>query len=64
MTTPPIPPAVAKQAPRRCLCGATLGVRLYISGYRCPEHTPAALAGRTEPDEPRRQIDRENENAA
>lgn len=36
----------------RCLCGTTTGVRLYISGYRCPEHTPAALAGRPEPDAP------------
>lgn len=33
----------------RCFCGATLGVRLYIGGYRCPAHTPAALAGRPEP---------------
>lgn len=35
----------------RCLCGTTTGVRLYISGWRCPEHTPAALAGRPEPGE-------------
>lgn len=39
-----LPPA------HRCLCGTTAGVRLYISGYRCPAHTPAALAGRPEPD--------------
>lgn len=35
----------------RCLCGATIGVRLFICGYRCPAHTPAAMAGRPEPDE-------------
>lgn len=29
-------------------CGAT-PARLYMPGYRCPEHTPAALAGRPEP---------------
>jgi len=40
-----LPPA------HRCLCGATAGVRLYISGYRCAEHTPAALTGRPEPGE-------------
>lgn len=40
-----LPPA------HRCLCGTTTGVRLYISGYRCAAHTPAALAGRPEPGE-------------
>lgn len=24
-------------------------VRLYLTGQRCPDHTPAALAGRPEP---------------
>lgn len=31
-------------------CGAT-GARPYMTGPRCPSHTPAALAGRTEPTE-------------
>jgi hypothetical protein len=39
-----LPPA------HRCGCGSTAGVRLYISGWRCPLHTPAALAGHPEPD--------------
>lgn len=34
----------------RCGCGATTGVRLFICGWRCPEHTPAALAGHPELD--------------
>lgn len=29
-------------------CGATEGVRLYLPGPRCPDHTPARLAGRPE----------------
>ncbi|GAA2034630.1 hypothetical protein GCM10009839_38950 [Catenulispora yoronensis] len=40
-----LPPA------HRCPCGAAVGVRLYHCGYRCPPHTPAALAGRPEADE-------------
>jgi hypothetical protein len=32
-------------------CGATEGVRPYSCGPRCPRHTPAALAGKPEPDE-------------
>lgn len=40
-----LPPA------HRCFCGTTTGVRLYISGYRCAAHTPAALAGHPEPGE-------------
>jgi hypothetical protein len=32
-----------------CGCGATAGVRLSACGWRCPAHTPAALAGRPEP---------------
>lgn len=32
-----------------CPCGTTAGVRLYACGYRCPAHTPAALAGHPEP---------------
>lgn len=31
-------------------CGSTDGVRLYTNGPRCPDCTPAALAGRKEPD--------------
>jgi hypothetical protein len=31
-------------------CGTPEGVRLYACGHRCPAHTPAALAGRPEPD--------------
>lgn len=30
-------------------CGRT-DTRLYLVGHACPEHTPAALAGRPEPD--------------
>ncbi|MEU5130008.1 hypothetical protein [Streptomyces mobaraensis] len=33
-------------------CRAVDGVRRYLTGYRCPAHTPAALAGRPEPDCP------------
>lgn len=29
-------------------CGATGGVRFYATGYCCPNHTPAALAGKPE----------------
>ena len=32
-----------------CYCGGTEGVHLYPAGWRCPEHTPAALAGDPEP---------------
>lgn len=32
-------------------CGSTDQVRRYLPGYRCPQHTPAALAGRPEPPE-------------
>lgn len=30
-------------------CDETDGVRLFLSGRRCPAHTPAALAGNPEP---------------
>ncbi|GAA4706268.1 hypothetical protein [Streptomyces youssoufiensis] len=30
-------------------CGARASVRPYLTGFRCPAHTPAALAGRPEP---------------
>ena len=30
-------------------CGRD-GTRLYACGWRCPDHTPARLAGRPEPD--------------
>lgn len=30
-------------------CGAVEGVRRYLTGPRCPAHTPSALAGRPEP---------------
>ncbi|GAA3617338.1 hypothetical protein ACG5V6_15000 [Streptomyces chitinivorans] len=30
-------------------CNADKGVRRYVPGHRCPDHTPAALAGRPEP---------------
>lgn len=33
---------------RHCL--SALGARLYLPGPRCPEHTPAALQGKPEPD--------------
>ena len=32
-------------------CRATDGVRWYLPGPRCPEHTPSAMAGVPEPDE-------------
>ncbi|WP_338683859.1 hypothetical protein QD712_25600 [Streptomyces acidiscabies] len=31
-------------------CGATDGVRHYLTGLCCPAHTPSALAGRPEPE--------------
>ncbi|MER7131214.1 hypothetical protein [Streptosporangium saharense] len=37
---------IAREARR---CGATGGVRAYLVGPRCPDHTPAALAGEPEP---------------
>lgn len=40
-------------------CGTAEGLRLYACGHRCPSHTPAALAGKPEPDELLR-IGREN----
>ena len=33
-------------------CGSTQSVRQYLPGYRCPNHTPARLAGRPEPPTP------------
>ena len=33
-----------------CHCGATDDVHLYPRGWRCPDHTPARLAGQPEPD--------------
>lgn len=43
-SVPPLRP------PRTCTrCGATEGVQLYIQGYRCPAHTPAAIRGQPEP---------------
>lgn len=30
-------------------CSTTDSVHLYLSGWRCPAHTPAAIAGRPEP---------------
>lgn len=36
---------------RKCVCAATDGLRLYPSGWRCPLHTPAAIAGEPEPDQ-------------
>ena len=32
----------------RSMCGVTEDVRLYMTGLRCLEHTPSALAGRPE----------------
>ncbi|MFI0487533.1 hypothetical protein [Actinomadura sp. 9N215] len=32
-------------------CGSAQQVRPYVVGPRCRRHTPAALAGRPEPDE-------------
>jgi len=34
----------------RQTCRTVDDVRLYATGLRCPQHTPAALAGRTEPE--------------
>jgi hypothetical protein len=36
----------------RCPCGSA-DVRLYAEGWRCPSHTPAARAGKPEPDSKR-----------
>lgn len=30
-------------------CGATGSVRRFLTGHKCPAHTPAAIAGRPEP---------------
>lgn len=35
---------------RSCVCGTTENLRPYPCGPRCPQHTPAALAGEPEPD--------------
>ncbi|MGV9427143.1 hypothetical protein ACWDO7_23005 [Streptomyces sp. NPDC003656] len=35
--------------PERRHCRAEEALRLYLTGLRCPLHTPAALAGRPEP---------------
>lgn len=52
--------AVARPAPGRCdhwdgaagwYCGAA-ETRPYLTGDRCPRHTPAAIAGRPEPPVP------------
>jgi hypothetical protein len=32
-----------------CFCGSA-ATRLYAEGHRCPAHTPAARAGKPEPD--------------
>jgi hypothetical protein len=58
--TAPGRPAADNTLPPRTQCGhwlgtesrycrATEGVRHYVGGRRCPQHTPAALAGRPEP---------------
>jgi hypothetical protein len=48
-----------EQTARRCAhwigtahrhCHDPGGVRPYLTGLRCPAHTPAALAGRPEPE--------------
>ncbi|WP_075737492.1 hypothetical protein [Streptomyces acidiscabies] len=36
--------------PERRHCRAAVGVRAYLTGPRCPAHTPSALAGRPEPE--------------
>ena len=36
--------------PERRHCGATDGVRHYLTGLCCAAHTPSALAGRPEPE--------------
>jgi bifunctional DNA primase/polymerase-like protein/SLOG family YspA-like protein len=33
------------------VCGTAVGVRRYLTGPRCPDHSPAAIAGRPEPAE-------------
>lgn len=48
---------------RKCVCGTTETIRLFPCGWRCPLHTPAALAGEPEPDAlaARRRAEREAE---
>lgn len=52
------PPATREESRAECghwlgterrHCQASDGVRLYGPGFRCPAHTPAAVAGRAEP---------------
>lgn len=58
-TTPPPPepyttPLFTREDLRHCAyidCRTREGVRLYACGPRCPNHTPAAMAGEIEPDE-------------
>jgi len=41
------------RVPRPCWrCGTHEGVQQYLNGPACPQHTPAALAGRPEPQAP------------
>ena len=47
-----MPPAPERQGPR-CYCGAEKDLRLYAGGWRCPSHTPSALAGQAEPGQDR-----------
>jgi len=45
-------------------CHADKDVRRYVTGHRCPLHTPARLAGRPEPQPgPGAPIDRERSTA-
>lgn len=45
-------PPGAPRGQHRCSCGAPASAGLYLSGYKCPSCTPAALAGHPEPPRP------------
>lgn len=56
MAEPTTPPADARPTDGTCsrwvgdrYCREVDGVRYFVSGHRCPAHSPAALLGQAEP---------------
>ncbi|MDG9706257.1 hypothetical protein [Streptomyces sp. DH37] len=49
MSQPPVPKCTHWVGPESRYCHTDKDVRRYVGGHRCPAHTPAALAGRPEP---------------